>query len=252
MIPCVVAGITFQSSLRLLITPNTAKMLATDSIHTIELPKFTKTETIVSARKSRHQSPREIAQSWIDQLSSILARKDVSQLDKVMHINSWWRDALAVSWDLRTAHGLQNITTYLSETIHKVGLQNFEIVEDGKFAPSEVSPIEGLDWIEFMFSFETAVGYGKGMARLATAPNAGQDWKAHMMYTSLQELKNFPDASGKRRPHGGLESLHGGAAEGNWQERRHRQIEFLDEDPMIVIIGAGKCIAECQVTCVSD
>lgn len=89
-----------------------------------------------------------------------------------------------------------------------------------------------------MFSFETKVGTGKGMVRLVCLPNG--IWKAHMIYTALQELHSAKEIAGYHRPHGGNNSLKGGAIEGNWYERRERQKEFLDEQPAVLIVGAGQ------------
>lgn len=89
-----------------------------------------------------------------------------------------------------------------------------------------------------MFTFETKVGKGKGMVRLAQGDDGA--WKAHFISTSLQELKDYPEATGDRRPLGGKNGLEGGMVKGNWKERRDRQVEFLDEEPTVFIVGAGK------------
>jgi len=89
-----------------------------------------------------------------------------------------------------------------------------------------------------MFSFETKVGTGKGMVRLVCLPNGA--WMAHMIYTALQELHCAKEIAGYNRPHGGNNSLKGGAVEGNWYERREHKKEFLDEQPAVLIVGAGQ------------
>ena len=61
-----------------------------------------------------------------------------------------------------------------------------------------------------------------------------------MIYTALQELKGFEEKAFSRRPHGENNSLLGGAVKGNWLERRQRQLEFLDEEPTVLIVGAGE------------
>ncbi len=89
-----------------------------------------------------------------------------------------------------------------------------------------------------MFYFETKIGRGKGMLRLVQ----GEDgvYKGYMLHTSLQELKGHEEAAGLRRPHGGNNSLVGGVKSGNWLERRLKTLEFQDEQPQVLIIGAGK------------
>jgi hypothetical protein len=88
-----------------------------------------------------------------------------------------------------------------------------------------------------MFSFETNVGTGKGMIRLVCLPNGA--WMAHMIYTALQELHSAKEIAGYNRPHGGNNSLKGGAVEGNWYERRERKKDFLDEQPGCQVAVAG-------------
>ena len=98
--------------------------------------------------------------------------------------------------------------------------------------------MDGLEWIESMFSFETQKGRGSGMMRIVQG--ADGTWKGYMMYTIIKELKGFEESTGSRRSHGGNNSLLGGTIKGNWQERRERQLEFIDEEPQVVVIGAGK------------
>jgi len=147
---------------------------------------------------------------------------------------------LAFSWDIRTIHGLDKILTYFSENLAHTSPYNFKLRESGKFAPSSGNPIEGLEWIESMFDFETKVGRGSGMIRLVQGSDGV--WKGYMIYTALQELKGFEENKGDRRPHGGNNSLIGGAIKGNWLERRERQKEFLDGEPDVFVVGAGKLI----------
>ncbi|KAF2092761.1 putative flavin-containing monooxygenase YUCCA3 [Rhizodiscina lignyota] len=207
-----------------------------EALHTISLPQLSKDRAAISVKEL--STPKDIAQDWLSEFSARLASGDVNSVIGLIHEDGWWRDHLALSWDFRTLRGLKNISEFLSPILSQVGLQDLKIQESGQFAPSKKTPIDGLDWIEFMFSFKTAVGSGKGMARLVSVPN--DTWKAHMLHTSLQELDGHPEKIGDLRPHGGNNSLKGGAIEGNWYERRQRAIEFLDEEPTVLIIGAGQ------------
>ncbi|TKX18302.1 pyridine nucleotide-disulfide oxidoreductase-like protein 7 [Elsinoe australis] len=45
---------------------------------------------------------------------------------------------------------------------------------------------------------------------------------------------------GDLRPHGGNNSLQGGTLQGNWYERRQKEIEFEDVQPTVVVVGAGQ------------
>ena len=184
-----------------------------------------------------HFSPQRIAQKWLDDFSNIATHGDVSQLGTVFHNESWWRDHLGLDQDFHTIHGLEDITSFLSPRLAAAQLHSLKLAESGQFAPNSSSPRQGVEWIESMFSFETKIGSGKGMLRLVS----GDDnvYKCYAIYTSLLELKDFQPAVGDRRPHGGNNSL-GGVSPGNWLERRQKSVAFQEEDPTVLIIGAGE------------
>ena len=211
-------------------------MLAGQHPHDVTLPSFSKLSFV---ENDRNASPRDIAQTWLDRFTAVLAGGDASALSTVFHKDSWWRDHVAFTWDLRTLHGITEIVAFVSERIETVKLDSLTLPSDTQsFPPSVVTPVKGLDWVQSMFFFHTAIGRGRGFLRLAQ----GHDgvYNAHMLYTALDELKGHEETLGSRRPLGGKNSLEGGIVRGNWLERRQRTHEFGDEDPQVLIIGAGK------------
>ena len=144
---------------------------------------------------------------------------------------------LAFRWDFRTIHGLGKLAEYIGKNQDTAQIFNIRLRQDGRFVPSVAKPMEGLEWIESMFDFETTTGRGSGMLRIVQ--DADGIWKGYIIYTALKELKGAEENTGYRRPHGGNNSLLGGVVKGNWQERRQRQLEFLDEEPQVLIVGAG-------------
>ena len=181
---------------------------------------------------------RTIAQHWISNLDDVLASKDASRLDSLMHQDCWWRDLLVFEWDFHTTNGLDKVIKYVSRNIHRSTPRNFKLQQSGKFAPTYSNPVEGLEWIESMFSFDTQIGRGSGMLRLVQ--DADGTWKCYALYTALTELQGFEEKAGTRRGHGGNNSLLADGINGNWHERRQREIEFLDREPQAMIIGAGQ------------
>lgn len=204
--------------------------------HDITLPTFSK-HSEVKVTVTDSGSPVQIAQAWLDKFASVFSSGDASRLASIIHPDSWWRDFLTFTWDYRTIRGATAQVNFLTQHID-VGLTKLALYSEGKFAPSFQNPIEGLEWVESMFTYETRAGTGKGTLRLAKGDDGV--WKAHFISTSLQELNGITEFSGVNRPHGGNNSLEGGAIKGNWQERRERQKEFLDEEPQVFIVGAGK------------
>lgn len=146
---------------------------------------------------------------------------------------------LALEWDFRTVQNLDRIQDYVQKNQSQAQLSNFRLQDQGKYQPKVETPIEGLmTWVVSMFFFETKLGKGSGFLRLTPAENG--TWKAYAVYTSLQELNGSEEPLGARRPPGTKEAMPGGFNGGNWYERRQRQREFLDEEPTVLVVGAGR------------
>jgi hypothetical protein len=181
--------------------------------------------------------PQIIAHQWLSCLSEQLAQANFAGSD-LFHDESWWRDMLALDWDMRTVRTAGEIQNFLAKKQRTAKLSKFRLQDTGKFQPRLEQVVDGLSWISSMFFFESAVGTGTGMLRLIQADNGS--WKAYAVYTSLQELSSAQEPLGKRRADGTTESMPGGIAGGTWIERRKRQKEFLDEEPTTLVVGAGK------------
>jgi hypothetical protein len=205
--------------------------------HIVQLPTSPRPST---AAGDVELSPKNIATQWIHKLEAVLNANEVSQLPNIMHSDSWWRDMLGLTWDFRTLHGFQKISSYISDNQSHAYLHNFKLRSEGNFTPRVVTPVAGVIWIESMFDFESEVGSGSGMVRLLEDENGV--WKGCMIYTALQEMKDFKELSGVRRPYGGNNSLTCSTMKENWLERRQRKMKFIDEDPIVLITGAGASI----------
>jgi hypothetical protein len=187
--------------------------------------------------KSTPPCPREVAQRWISNFEDVLSQNDASRLGDLFHKESWWRDTLALDWDFRSVQNLDQIQAYVQKNQPQAQLSGFRLQDQGKYQPTLESPIESLTWVASMFFFETKVGKGTGMLRLTQAEDG--TWKAYVVYTSLQELKGSEEPLDAKRAPGTKESMPGGFSGGNWYERRQRQLEFLDEEPTVLVVGAG-------------
>jgi hypothetical protein len=179
-----------------------------------------------------------IAQQWITDLEVLLRTSEFSNLSSLVHEESWWRDNLSLTWDLRTIQNLSGIQQFLTQHQPRAQLSAFRLQHEGKCQAKLESPAPGLTWISSMFFFETATGRGSGVIRL-TQDSKGV-WKAYAIYTSLQELKNMEEPVGARRAYGTTETMPGGLAQGTWIERRKRQVLFNEEEPATLIVGAGE------------
>ncbi|KAF8960044.1 hypothetical protein BDZ97DRAFT_1835231 [Flammula alnicola] len=151
-----------------------------------------------------------------------------SSLDE---LSVYWRDVLALTWDFRTFEGTSKIKDFLSARLGGAKVSNVQLQKS--IAPQLQKPFPDLAWIQFLFTFETSVGLCSGVARLV--PVAGQDkqttWKAHSLFTTLDDLKGFPEQIGPLRNH---EPNHG-----KWEAERAKEVSFENGDPTVLIVGGG-------------
>lgn len=180
-----------------------------------------------------------VAQEWLNKLESIFAVGDFSKLGDLFHEDSWWRDILALQWDFRTIHGRGAIQDFLAQNDKSGPLSSLSLHETGKFQPrfETVDESTGFSWISSMFHFESRIGSGSGVLRL-TQERPGV-WKAFSVYTALQNLQGVDEPLGDKRWYGTIDSMPGGLEKGTWVERRKRQVDFVDDEPEVLVVGAG-------------
>ena len=123
------------------------------------------------------------AARWLDTLSAALARNDPAGAAGLFAPESYWRDLVAFTWNIKTAEGRDEIRRMLEATLAGTRPTNFNI--NGE-------PRESNGVTEAWFTFETAVGRGVGHLRL----KEGRCWT---LLTALRELKGFEEKSGFER-----------------------------------------------------
>ena len=165
-------------------------------------------------------------QNVLDQLNSALASGDVSVAADLFATNSYWRDLVAVSWNLKTVEGPAGVADMLNQQLAQTRPGNFQL------QPGEV-PAEDGGVITAWITFETAAGRGWGLMRL-------KDDRIWTLLTALQELKGFEENRGTRRPMG---AEHGAAKNRTtWKEGREAESASLgyETQPYVVIVGGGQ------------
>jgi cation diffusion facilitator CzcD-associated flavoprotein CzcO len=182
------------------------------------------------------------AESWLAEFESALATHDGGALKKLFHPDSYWRDALALSWTLQTIDGREAILETLTAQAAKAKPNCFAVDPD-RAAPRKVMRA-GTDCIEAIFKFETALGRGDGIIRLIPDADDGNRPKAWTLLTALQELKGFEEQLGVARPRGNAYSRDFRGP--NWLDLRKASADYADRDPTVLVIGGGQsglCIA---------
>src|ERR1700730_8636381 len=174
------------------------------------------------------------AESWLSQFESAL--KNPAELEALFHGESYWRDVLALSWNIQTINGAAAILKELKARSRGAAPKKFQI-DPGRAAPRRVTRA-GTNSIETMFKFETAVGRGNGIIRLTPDSADGNRLKAWTLLTTLEELKGFEEQLGVARPRGNAYSRDFRGP--NWLDLRKTSAAYVDRDPVALVVGGGQ------------
>jgi len=176
------------------------------------------------------------ADNWLAQFEEALAKPDDGLLKTLFHPDSYWRDVLALSWNIQTLNGRDAILKALPPLARSASPGGFAIVP-GRAAPRKVMRA-GTNAIEAIFKFETKVGRGSGIIRLIPDVDDGNRLKAWTLLTELGELKGFEERLGVNRPRGNAYSRDFRGP--NWLDLRKASAEYADHDPTVLVIGGGQ------------
>jgi putative flavoprotein involved in K+ transport len=161
---------------------------------------------------------------WLRDFNAALVAEDADAAAALFATDAFWRDLVALTWNLKTLEGRAEIRAMLSQTLGPARPRDF--IASGP--PSEADGVTEA-WLEF----ETEVGRGRGHLRL-------RDGRAWTMLTTLYELKGYEEPRGAQRPMG---AEHGVDADReSWLERRQREAAELGHEtqPEVLIIGGGQ------------
>ncbi len=176
------------------------------------------------------------ADSWLALFEGALAKPGEDLLKPLFHPESHWRDVLALSWDIQTVDGADAILRGLRAHAERAAAAGFRIDPD-RTPPRRVTRA-GTMAIEAMFRFETAVGRGSGIVRLAPDADDGGALKAWTLLTALDELKGFEEELGTARPRGQAYSRDFRGP--NWLDLRKSAAEYANRDPAVLVVGGGQ------------
>jgi cation diffusion facilitator CzcD-associated flavoprotein CzcO len=172
---------------------------------------------------------------WLADFEIMLAGDGMSTLADLFHPDGYWRDLLALTWELKTFHGLSEVQGGLTGISSTTQPRNFRLQGRttmgvlGEFGPT----------VEGFFTFETELASARGYLRLVPATEAGRaGFRAVTVLTAMLELKNFPERGRANRDETFMRAVEAGAD--NWLDRRGASVAYRDRDPEVLIIGAGQ------------
>jgi putative flavoprotein involved in K+ transport len=166
----------------------------------------------------------ETADKWLAAFNAALEKGDTAAVSELFLETSFWRDLVALTWNLTTAENPDGIRAMLDATLAHSRPHSFRTTEP---------PTETEDVIEAWIEFETEVGRGNGLLRL-------RDGKAWTLLTALYELKGHEEPRFDQRPKG---TEHGAFRDREtWLDRRVREGEELgyETQPEVLIVGGGQ------------
>ena len=168
--------------------------------------------------------PQRRVDQWLHDFEAALASRDVDAAAGMFATDSFWRDLVAFTWNLKTVEGRDGVANMLHERLDDTDPRGFRTTEP----PTEEDGVVSA-WI----AFETATGRGEGHLRLV-------EEGAWTLLTTLQELTGHEEGKGVRRPRG---TTHG--ADRNrvtWSEQREAEERELGytRQPYVVIVGGGQ------------
>ncbi|KAG6914606.1 hypothetical protein DXG01_016362 [Tephrocybe rancida] len=171
---------------------------------------------------------KTVAKAWFAAFARSAEAGDAQAVSQLFVDDAFWRDMLALTWDFRTFSGLPKITQFLTDRLGSARPTAFTLRDDTFLGLHR--PYPDIAWINLFFDFQTATGIAFGIARLI--PDANGEWKAHTVFTNLEDLKNFPEKIGPLR--------NAAPNHGKWVDDRKKEAEFKDTSPTVLIVGGGQ------------
>ena len=183
------------------------------------------------------EQARRQAEAWLFEFEVALRSRDPVRIGGQLHPDCHWRDVLAFTWHLSSAQGREAVADALAEGQDRVDARGFHVPRDRR-APRRVTRV-GVDSVEAIFEFETAVGRCSGVVRLSTGDgDVGGEMRAWLVSTVLDSIRGHEEMVGERRPSGAAYSRNFGGD--NWADIRRRAVAYEDREPAVLVIGGAQ------------
>ncbi|EIW83649.1 FAD/NAD(P)-binding domain-containing protein [Coniophora puteana RWD-64-598 SS2] len=192
---------------------------------------------------SKDVDATEIATQWITSFNKAATDGDLNAFVKHFLPNGWLRDVLCYAWDFRSIDGHANLTSFLSEPLGSgtrfstVGMHDIELDSASTLGGPSTFPVPGTEIVGiqavFRFTLREPAARGRGYLRLMPSQ---EGYKAFAVYTAMHELVGHEEPT--ERPRGiPLDAT----KMTTWEEDREKEVEAIESDPTVLIIGGGQC-----------
>ena len=169
-------------------------------------------------------TPTQDVNRWLAEFGAALEGNDVETAVSLFADESYWRDLVSFTWNIKTMEGKAQIADMLTATLGHVQPSNWQLEGEANEAGGVTD-----GWI----CFETAVSRGRGHIRLV-------DGKCWTLLTTMTELKGHEEKKGPTRAMGVEHGVF--KHRQNWLERKQQAEAELgySKQPYCVIIGGGQ------------
>ncbi|KAK1991009.1 FAD/NAD(P)-binding domain-containing protein [Colletotrichum falcatum] len=190
-----------------------------------------------SVRSTSVVDAGEAAAGVVDAFNAALRAKDYGALAQLFLPDGYWRDHLALSWDLRTLKGRDKIRSFL---VGQAACRLREVAVDASTAyrAPRLAPVDAhgkVLCLQFFIRAETEVGPAEGVVRLT---QSGDKWEIFTLSTALRELRGHEEPLRHRRPKGAEHAPQRDSK--NWKDRREDSVNYVGREPAVLIVGAGQ------------
>jgi putative flavoprotein involved in K+ transport len=174
---------------------------------------------------------RHAVEGWLARLNAAAAAPRGDGIAALFLPDSHWRDAVGLSWELRTVSGRDAVGAALAAGLATFQARDFAI--DPKRCPPRVVERAGLKAIEAILQFETTVGRCAGLVRFRQDDPA-LAWTFH---TTLDQIRGHEEAKLREAREGPVfeRDFHGP----NWLDQRTARAQYTDREPAVLIVGGG-------------
>ena len=130
--------------------------------------------------------PATEVDQWLSSFDEALTSGDAAAASELFLDDSYWRDLVAFTWNIKTVEGPEGVRDMLEHNLERTKPSNWATTEE---------PTEAEGVTEAWLAFETDIGRCHGHLRL-------KEGKAWTLLTTLDELKGHEEPKLHERPKG--------------------------------------------------
>ncbi|KZO99679.1 FAD/NAD(P)-binding domain-containing protein [Calocera viscosa TUFC12733] len=173
-----------------------------------------------------------VCETWMVAFSAAIAARSIPAILDLLLPDAYWKDMLSLTWDFRVFKGHAGIQEFLEDRLALCEMRDVRM--STALTPSVVRLGE-LSWVQAVGTFETKWGSASLVFRLVPYLPQGSEgepeWRAFALFSNLDTLHGVTERVGAHRMEHPPRT--------SWNERRRREVEFLDSMPTVLIIGGG-------------